>query len=528
MQAKSDDYARSINWLLRASPAAGTFTDHSMARRLTAPQSGFYKELVAGLPMGMAVIHLADPKDEKTWKLVASNARAEHLGGTSTADFLSLAIADSHHPHSSSRHAALFRRVIARKAPRRLGRLRTGTSPENSEISDVLLCPLAQNCVGILFEKVSRQRNSSRELTEVESRLEQMRESARAIQWRADPATFEFTQVSREARNILGYLPESWLTESNFWKSHTHPEDWKRVEEGCLQAAMGNGRREFECRMFHADGHTLWFRAYVQLADFRAGRKELSGLFVDITDQKRGEESARQLSMRVMQAQEEDRRRISRELHDSIGQYLTGLKFGIAEASSDEHCSDHMREKLNECAEMVRTCMEEIRSVSNLLHPPLLDILGLVPALRWYARHFSERSAISLELDTPPKMERFDQDTELTLFRIFQECLTNIQRHAKTTHARVRLSGDEQAIVLEVEDAGVGLPPNLFQQLEIKGGGIGLLKMRERVAELYGKLEFHSDGKGTLVRARIPKSKAPLVDSTHTEETTRGATSRHR
>ena len=298
------------------------------------------------------------------------------------------------------------------------------------------------------------------------------------------------------------------------------------MKKTCLQAALGDGRREFECRIFHADGRTLWFRAYVQLADFRAGRAELSGLFVDITDQKRGEESARQLSMRVMQAQEEDRRRISRELHDSIGQYLTGLKFGIAEASSDEHCSDHMREKLNECAEMVRTCMEEIRSVSNLLHPPLLDILGLVPALRWYARHFSQRSAISLELDTPPEMERFDQNTELTLFRIFQECLTNIQRHAKTTHAKVRLSGDEQAIVLEVEDAGVGLPPNLFQQLEIKGGGIGLLKMRERVAELYGKLEFHSDGKGTLVRAPNSKIKSAARGFHYSEETPSAARNR--
>ena len=102
--------------------------------------------------------------------------------------------------------------------------------------------------------------------------------------------------------------------------------------------------------------------------------------------------------------------------------------------------------RLEECIGMVNRAIEQVRNLSLDLRPSILDDLGLVPALRWYARHFSERSAISLELDTPPKMERFDQDTELTLFRIFQECLTNIQRHAKTTHARVRLSGDEQAI----------------------------------------------------------------------------------
>jgi signal transduction histidine kinase len=229
-----------------------------------------------------------------------------------------------------------------------------------------------------------------------------------------------------------------------------------------------------------------------------------------------------------MKAQEEDRRRISRELHDSIGQYLTSLKLGIADVSSDEQCNDAMREKLNECARLVRICMEEIRSVSNLLHPPLLDILGLVPALRWYARYFSERSAISLELDTPQDMERLDQDTELTLFRIFQECLTNIQRHAQTSHAKVRLRGDEQAIVLEVEDSGIGMPPDIFQQMEIRGSGIGLFKMRERVAELFGKLEFHSSEKGTLVRARIPKSKARAIGPAYSEESRRAAPKRMR
>jgi PAS domain S-box-containing protein len=499
-----------------------------MTRRLTALQANFYKDLVRRLPMGIAIIHLADPKDDKTWKLVANNSIASNWGGTSVADILALPVIDTHPKRNSSRHTAVLRHVITKNKVRLLGQMRKENKPGSGAVSEVLVCPLAENCVGVLFENVSRRERTLDELREVESQLEQMRESARAIQWCADPATFEFTHVSKEARSILGYSTERWQTETNFWKKRTHAEDWTVVEENCIPVRRGDGNRAFECRMLHADGRILWFHAYVRLASSRARRPELAGLFVDVTDQKRAEESARQLSMRVMQAQEEDRRRISRELHDSIGQYLTGLKFGIAEASSDENCGDAMREKLNECAEMVRTCMEEIRSVSNLLHPPLLDILGLVPALRWYARHFSERSAIALELDTPQEMQRLDQETELTLFRIFQECLTNIQRHAKTTQAKVRLSGDEQSIVLEVEDAGIGLPPNLFQQLEIKGGGIGLLKMRERVADLYGKLEFHSNGKGTLVRARIPKSTRQPAEHTYQEETGRGTVSNRR
>lgn len=492
-----------------------------MIRRLSASQADFYKQLVKGLPMGMAVIHLKDSRDARTWKLVASNAIASYLGGLLVADFLSLPVVENPSKNNSSRHAALFRLVAEKKKPKRVGQMRKENKPGAAEVLEVLACPLAGNCVGILFEDVSRQKKTLRELMEVESRLAQMRESARAIQWRADPATLEFTEVSKEARNILGYWIERWEKESNFWKNHTHADDWNLVEEGCSQAALGAGGREFECRMFHADGHILWFHAYVQLASFRAGHRELSGVMVDITAQKRAEEGARQLSQRVIQAQEEERRRISRELHDSIGQYLTGLKFSIAAARSDEQCTEEMAEKLNECAQLVRVCMEEIRSVSNMLHPPLLDILGLVPALRWYGQNFSERSAILLELDAPQEMERLEADTELTLFRIFQECLTNVQRHAKTSHARVRLNGDARTVVLEVEDSGVGLPPGLFQQLERNGSGIGLLKMRERVSELHGKIEFHSNGKGTLVRAQIPRRKAQVAGSTFPAKTNR-------
>ena len=130
----------------------------------------------------------------------------------------------------------------------------------------------------------------------VESRLEaSSRGNRRAIQWRADPATFGITQVSREAWNILGYPTERWLTELTFWKDHTHAEDWERVQENCLQAARGDGPREFECRITRANGDTLWFHAYVQCADVGAVRAELSGLFVDITDQKRGKDSEYQL-----------------------------------------------------------------------------------------------------------------------------------------------------------------------------------------------------------------------------------------
>ena len=279
------------------------------------------------------------------------------------------------------------------------------------------------------------------------------------------------------------------------------------MEESCAKAA-GGGKMHFDCRMFSAQGEIRWFRVHVQKAELPSGRPELAGVMTDITDQKRTAEASRELSMAVMRAQEQERKTISRELHDSIGQHLTGLNYALGRLGRSRAGSKRMAETVRRCVETAQICMKEIRSVSYMLRPPLVDLLGLGPALRAYANKFLQQSGIRLEVVVPQGRPRLDKDSQMAIFRIAQECLTNIQRHAGTESARIRLVYSAGQVLLEVQDYGVGVDPDLMGKLErgAAGPGLGMLKMRERVLDLKGSLSIDSNGGGTTIRVQIPES----------------------
>ena len=459
----------------------------------------------------MAVLHLGEPRDVASWELVACNAKASLVAGSALADYLALPIAGKSSPSSSANLLDLYRQTLSRKRAKRLGHMRTETQSTPGGPFLVTLSPLPANCIGIVFQDETLLRQAARELVEVETQLLHMCETARAILWRANPVTLEFTYVNPQAREILGYWIERWCKESSFWRDHVHADDWPIVEAGCREAVSQAGTTQFDCRMFSVHGGIHWFRVYVKRVDLHTTRTELAGVMVDITDQKETEQAARELSARVIRAQEQERKRISRELHDSIGQYLTAVNFTLASLRCSDACDAGTKQKLKECAEMLQTCMQEIRSVSYMLHPPLVDLLGLAPALRSYAENFSRRTGIRLELDLPEKADPLAADTEIAFFRIAQECLTNVERHSQTKSARVRLARENGNMVLEVEDRGVGMAPHVLKRLErgTAGGGIGLMKMRERVHDLRGKFQIQSNGGGMLVRAEIPHGDAP-------------------
>jgi signal transduction histidine kinase len=217
----------------------------------------------------------------------------------------------------------------------------------------------------------------------------------------------------------------------------------------------------------------------------------------------RDEGRARDLALRVTRAEERERKRISRELHDSIGQSLTGLHWKLSKIRREETSLNGLGPKLDECIDMAKACMDELRIVSSGLQPPVLEMLGLASALQWHAKRFAELSELKVKLSVDPEIERLDSDSELSLFRVFQECLSNVRRHARTDWAHARLRVDEERVILEVEDRGIGMAANCVTSAEHKHRGLGLLKMRERVAELGGSLEIESNGEGTLVRASV-------------------------
>ena len=226
-----------------------------------------------------------------------------------------------------------------------------------------------------------------------------------------------------------------------------------------------------------------------------------------IDDEENSAEAAlRNLSARLLQVQDEERRRIAREMHDSVGQLVVAISMNL---SAVEKQSDKLDAKgakaVAETIALVHEIDREIRTISHLLHPPLLDEAGLGSALRWYVDGFSERSKISVALSIPSDFGRLPHDMEIAIFRIVQECLTNIHRHSGSATAIINMVAEDSRIVVRVQDKGKGIP--LKRQSELNSTdrtGVGFRGMRERIRQLDGSFEIQSDANGTVIVANLP------------------------
>jgi signal transduction histidine kinase len=203
---------------------------------------------------------------------------------------------------------------------------------------------------------------------------------------------------------------------------------------------------------------------------------------------------------------DEERRRIARELHDGLGQLLAALTMNLAIVQAQTNKLDSAGARaISENASIINQISSEIRTLSHLLHPPLLDVAGLAPALRWYVDGFSERSKIEVQLDIPQEFGRLSDEMEIAIFRMVQECLTNIHRHSGGTAAVIRVREEDHRLVVEVQDQGKGIPAEKQVELNSSGRtGVGFRGMRERLRQLGGTLEIRSDGTGTAVSAILP------------------------
>lgn len=227
----------------------------------------------------------------------------------------------------------------------------------------------------------------------------------------------------------------------------------------------------------------------------------------DITARKRAEEAARSLSGRILTLQDDERRRIARGLHDSLGQYLTALKMNLDLMARG---NGRQTDLAIECSEMAERCLAETRTVSHLLHPPLLDEAGFGSAARWYVDGFAQRSGIKVNLSLPSSALRLRQEAEIALFRALQEALTNVHRHSDSSAVEIRFTVEGDDVRLEIEDNGRGIPRKALKRLMEGAGetGVGIAGMRERLRELGGSVQVESDSSGTLLRVSIPISEA--------------------
>jgi two-component system NarL family sensor kinase len=216
-----------------------------------------------------------------------------------------------------------------------------------------------------------------------------------------------------------------------------------------------------------------------------------------------------QLSAKLLNAQDEERRHLARELHDSAGQYLAGIQMNLsALLRPNSGLEDSARTRVADSLDMAKTCTAEIRTMSYLLHPPLLDEMGLRSAISWYAEGFAERSGIRVDVEIPEEFRRLPGEVETALFRVVQQSLANIHRHSGSAMALIRITVDEEAVRVEVRDEGHGIAPEVL--VEYRSGarlmGVGLAGMRERIHALGGRFEVHSSEKGASIEVSLQLS----------------------
>jgi len=309
------------------------------------------------------------------------------------------------------------------------------------------------------------------------------------------------------------------------WMNYVHPEDRENIKAHWARCVQIHDNYEAEYRIRSQNGDYRWFRARaVPLRNADGNASRWYGTCSDIHDSKLLEQSIREnsttlerlveertealryLSSRLMRMQDDERRRIARELHDSLGQELAAAKMTVdgilsqkSAASKDQSATD--------ASGSIDRALQQVRTMSHLLHPPLLDEVGLVSALRWYVEGMTKRSGIETTLDVQPvTFPRLAAQFETAIFRIVQEALTNVFRHSEAKQSRVTLVRDEDQVVVEIRDNGKGLDEGITK---FRPGtvGVGIGGMRQRVEEFGGKLRLTNGNPGTVVEVVIPVEK---------------------
>jgi two-component system sensor histidine kinase UhpB len=356
-----------------------------------------------------------------------------------------------------------------------------------------------------------QRKRAAEALRESEERLRLAVAAANEVIWEYDPVNG--IRWTKGYDGPSGNSPESGpAAELCVWR--IHPEDCEAVSRNFAETLEGQAISwSAEYRLERADGEWSIVHDRAIIARDSSGKvTRVVGAMLDVTDLKRTEESLQrsnrrlqQLSRDLLRAQDYERRRIARELHDSTAQFLAALSISLSRLREPGMEPDHRRQVLSEAIELAAACSAEVRTVTCLLHPPLLDEVGLASALQSYAEGFNQRTGIQVEIKIPPDFGRLNSELEAALFRIVQEGLANVHKHSGSQLAVVWLEQDPHEVRLVLQDRGRGLPKALRNQA--KGSvrfGIGIVGMRERVEQLGGRLELTSNDIGARLTVTLP------------------------
>lgn len=330
--------------------------------------------------------------------------------------------------------------------------------------------------------------------TEVAEGLREVVEALREVVWLSDPEMTEVLYVSPAYERVFGRSRESLYRDPSSWLEAVHPEDRERVRQAAAASAVVETEATYRIR--RADGALRWVRARGFPVPSVAGEStRCAGLAEDVTDRLQAEERLAALSRRLVQVQEEERRTIARELHDEAGQILTGLKL-MLEASERSGAGVDLAQMKDLAGQLV----ERVRDLTLDLRPPMLDDLGLVPTLLWHFERYRVQTGIEVRFHHRGISGRLPAESEIAAFRIAQEALTNVARHAGVAQAAVELWRAGDTLHLQVADDGRGFDPSGVA--EASGGLAG---MRERALLLGGSLTLDSHrGTGTRLAAELP------------------------
>ena len=384
----------------------------------------------------------------------------------------------------------------------------------------------------LMEDTLRARKRAEEEFRKSEARLRLAQAAGNIGSWEWNPIQ-DVYHWSRECHEIFGIDSDEKLFATK-WLSSINPIDRAALQSGMTCWAE---REEFEMdyRYEHPRRGARWIHTRAKVFADEPGHKHVFGICHDITERKQVEallqeskslleslveqrtSDLRKLSVELMHSQDEERRRIARELHDSFGQNLASLKINLDQlaATGSALWQEQGAALVSDCLQTVQRSILETRTLSHLLHPPLLDEVGFASAARWYVEEFAKRSKIDVRLEIPEELPRSMPTLELALFRCLQESLTNVHRYSGSSCVDVDIATDAKAIVLTVRDYGRGIPEEILRSFRENGlgVGVGLSGMRERMNELGGNLEVTSDHTGTIVAAKLPLAK-PQAEET--------------
>ena len=363
----------------------------------------------------------------------------------------------------------------------------------------------------VTHEDVTESKQTVEHRQKAGEHLRRLLDTSRIVPWEADADTEQFTYVGEQAVNILGYSIEEWYS-PNFWPATLYPADRDRVIANVSDYLATCENYEVEYRMIAKDGHLVWLRNVVSVSRQDGRPKTVTGFSIDISESKEREDALRHLSGRLIHAQEEERRRVARELHDDLNQRIALLSIEIEQLGQKFPDQSDLCKGLAHLRSQTREISTDIHRLSYKLHPSKLDHLGLLPAMKSLCEELTATGRIDVDLQHHGFPAILPPEVTLCLFRITQEALNNSAKHSGAQLATVKVECNQSGISLTVSDDGRGFDPksNALRR------GLGFTSMRERLRLIDGNIEIQAQpGRGTRIEVSVPLKKPEALGTTY-------------